>query len=185
MVFLDKMLTFARPQVSSEYFAKRLSRILLVNLCAILLAFIFALNTPSLADTPIVPDGHEFLCTPTHVWDGDGPIWCEEGPRVRLSGVNARELDGTCGFNKPCPNANAVEARDALVAMVGEKTGIDHYGHIMVTGPTMRCRSVGHAGGKRTAAWCVSPKSGDISCAMAQAGWVKKWDKYWRDHECP
>ena len=34
----------------------------------------------------VIPTGEEFTCTPTRVWDGDGPIWCAEGPRVRLAG---------------------------------------------------------------------------------------------------
>ena len=35
----------------------------------------------------VIPTGEEFTCTPTRVWDGDGPIWCAEGPRVRLAGT--------------------------------------------------------------------------------------------------
>lgn len=42
----------------------------------------------------VVPTGHQFNCTPTRVWDGGGPIWCAEGPRVRLAGIAAREIDG-------------------------------------------------------------------------------------------
>ncbi len=34
----------------------------------------------------IVPAGQTFDCTLTAVWDGDGPIWCAEGPHIRLSG---------------------------------------------------------------------------------------------------
>ena len=34
----------------------------------------------------VVPAGEEFTCTPTRVWDGDGPVWCAEGPRIRLAG---------------------------------------------------------------------------------------------------
>ena len=37
-----------------------------------------------------VPSGQAFDCTPTAVWDGDGPVWCEEGPRIRISGIAAR-----------------------------------------------------------------------------------------------
>ncbi len=46
------------------------------------------------AATPIVARGDGFACTPVRVWDGDGPIWCSEGPRVRLAGIAAREMDG-------------------------------------------------------------------------------------------
>lgn len=31
------------------------------------------------ASVVAVPIGGGFVCTPTAVWDGDGPIWCGEG----------------------------------------------------------------------------------------------------------
>lgn len=132
----------------------------------------------------VVPAGEAFDCTPTHVWDGDGPVWCAEGPRIRLSGIASRELDGTCSLGHPCPEASGTEARDNLVRLVGERTGVGRHGHILVRGPTMTCRSDGTAGGDRTAAWCVSPKGGDINCAMVAGGWALRWDRYWRGHRC-
>src|SRR5690606_25021461 len=96
-----------------------------------------------LAAASIIPAGQTFDCTPTHVWDGDGPVWCAEGPRIRLSGIAAREIDGTCRSNQPCPDADAADARDALVALIGEPIGRSPHGHILVEGPTMRCLSAG------------------------------------------
>ncbi|WP_225940927.1 thermonuclease family protein [Sphingopyxis sp. OAS728] len=132
----------------------------------------------------VVPAGQSFECTPTAVWDGDGPVWCAEGPRVRLSGIAARETDGSCRPGHPCPAADAFAARDHLVSLLGERAGIRSTGHIAVKGSTMRCRSVGAAGGNRTAAFCVSPKSGDISCAMVRDGYAARWDRYWGRHRC-
>jgi endonuclease YncB( thermonuclease family) len=54
----------------------------------------------------------------------------------------------------------------------------------LVKGPAMRCTSVGNGVGSRTAAWCVSPLGGDVSCAMVKGGWALRWDRYWRGHEC-
>lgn len=133
---------------------------------------------------PIIPAGETFECTPVAVWDGDGPIWCEEGPRIRLSGIAAREMDGTCNKGHPCPATDALDARDALVALIGDAVGVGAHGHILVSGPTMLCTSDGSAGGNRTAAWCTSPKGGDLSCAMVQAGWAARWDRYWKGHRC-
>lgn len=130
------------------------------------------------------PAGESFACTPTKLWDGDGPIHCAEGPRIRLSGIAARETDGSCRPGHPCPDASAEAARDALAELLGKTTGVAPQGHVLIEGPTLTCRSVGSAGGKRTAAWCVSPKSGDLSCAMVASGTVVKWDKYWRGHAC-
>lgn len=132
----------------------------------------------------IVPDGKVFKCTPTRVWDGDGPVWCAEGPRLRLSGIASREMDGTCRDNQPCPSVAADKARDALVALVGVRTGVSAQGHVLVRGPTMTCISEGSGVGSRTAAWCVSPIGGDVSCAMVKGGWALKWNKYWRGHRC-
>lgn len=132
----------------------------------------------------IVPAGETFTCTPTRVWDGDGPIWCAEGPRIRLSGIAAREADGSCRDSQPCPSASAIDASDALVRLVGRPIGKSGEGHALVTGPAMRCRSDGSAGGNRTAAWCVSPIGGDLSCAMVRGGWALRWDRYWRGHQC-
>lgn len=132
----------------------------------------------------VVAAGETFTCTPTGVWDGDGPIWCAEGPRVRISGIAAREMDGTCRDNQPCPPATARQARDALVDLFGGPRGTNGTGHVRVTGPTMVCRSEGSAGGSRTAAWCSLPSGQDLSCAMVATGTVLKWGRYWRGHRC-
>lgn len=132
----------------------------------------------------VVPADETFSCTPTAAWDGDGPVWCAEGPRIRISGIAARELDGTCTTGHPCPNAHPIEARDALVKLMGRPVGHGRHGHVLVDGPTMQCVSTGSAGRNRTAAWCVSPVVGDISCAMVRGGWAARWDRYWRDHRC-
>jgi len=139
------------------------------------------------ADAPVVQTGQSFRCTPTHVWDGDGPVWCAEGPKLRLSGINARETDGSCTSGHPCPSKDAKwsDARDFLVELVGTPTGRQsQHGHILVNGPTMDCVSVGPAGRDRTGAWCVSPKGGDLSCAMVDSGLAAKWAKFWQGHIC-
>jgi endonuclease YncB( thermonuclease family) len=137
-----------------------------------------------LAMVAIVPSGETFQCTPTRVWDGDGPIWCSEGARIRLSGIAAREMDGTCRKNHPCPKAGAEDARDALVRLIGKPIGRSREGHILVKGPTMTCKSEGGAGGNRTSAWCISPVGGDLSCGLVNGGWALRWSRYWKTHQC-
>ena len=137
-----------------------------------------------LAYASVVPAGGAFACTPTAVWDGDGPIWCKEGPRVRLAGIAAREADGTCNANQPCPYATHEDARDTLAALIGIPGGFGPHGHRLVSGPTMKCNSTDSAGGNRTGAWCWSPIAGDVNCAMVATGKAVKWDRYWRDHRC-
>lgn len=132
----------------------------------------------------VVPAGERFTCTPERVWDGDGPIWCAEGPRLRLAGIAAREMDGTCRPGHPCPAASGEAARDALAAMLGRVTGKSGTGHVEVTGLALSCLSDGSAGNGRTAAWCASPTAGDLSCAMIRGGYALRWDRYWRGHKC-
>lgn len=132
----------------------------------------------------VIPAGQTFECTPTRVWDGDGPVWCAEGPRLRIAGIAARESDGTCRTNQPCPTATAKQARDALVALVGVARGTAPEGHVLVAGPSMTCRSEGSAGGGRTAAWCISPRGGDVSCAMIRTRTALPWPRYSRGHRC-
>ena len=132
----------------------------------------------------IVASGQTFTCTPTHVWDGDGPVWCAEGPHLRIAGIAAREMDGTCRTNKPCPAASAIEARDALVKLMGGARGTISTGHVVVRGPRLTCRSDGGAGGNRTAAWCRLPSGADLSCAMIKTGTVLRWDRYWKGPAC-
>lgn len=117
----------------------------------------------------IVAAGTTFQCTPVAVYDGDGPVWCAEGPHIRLSGIAAREMDGTCRSNQPCPAASAIEARDALVKLLGGPRGLLPTGHVIVSGPVLSCRSLGSAGGTRTAAWCTA-----LPMAISRAGWWRR-----------
>lgn len=132
----------------------------------------------------VVAAGETFICTPVAVWDGDGPVWCAEGPHVRIAGIAAREMNGTCNSNQPCPDASALQARDALVSLFGGARGSNSTGHVRVSGTAMTCRSEGSAGGTRTAAWCSLSSGQDLSCAMVATGTVLKWDRYWRGHRC-
>jgi endonuclease YncB( thermonuclease family) len=132
----------------------------------------------------IVAAGVSFTCTPTRIWDGDGPIWCAEGPRIRLAGIAAREMDGSCRQGHPCPRASAVAARDHLVRLVGRPVGRSREGHILVRGDTLRCQSEGSGRGERTAAWCMTGSGTDLSCAMIRAGMAARWERYWHGRGC-
>lgn len=139
----------------------------------------------ALAAVITIPAGQQFTCTPVKVYDGDGPVWCAEGPRLRLAGIAAREMDGSCRSNQPCPAASAETARDTLVRLLGTPTFRERDGHIRVRpAAALRCVSTGPAVGKRTGAWCVSPTAGDISCRMVQSGAALVWRQFWRGHTC-
>lgn len=139
---------------------------------------------PGKAPAQAVEAGKTFRCTPVAVWDGDGPIWCAEGPKVRIAGVAAREIDDSCRTGQPCPAVAGKDARDRLVRLLGGPLGARPEGHVVVRAATMTCRSDGSAGGSRTAAWCRSAEIGDLSCAVAAAGGAVPWSRFWRGHRC-
>lgn len=143
-----------------------------------------SLETRVEAAPPVVAAGGSFVCTPKMVWDGEGPVWCAEGPRLRISGIAAREMDGSCRSNQPCPPASAESARNALVRLLGGSGGRTPDGHVLVAGPRLSFLSDGSAGGSRTAAWCTGPGVGDLSCRMVATGTVLRWDRFWRRHAC-
>lgn len=155
--------------------SSRGSPLILAELSPIIMSLLLL---SALLAVAIVPNGKTFVCTPTRVWDGDGPIWCAEGPRIRLEGIAAREIDGRCKSGHPCPEASGIAARDALVVLLGGARGKASTGHILVSAPMMRCRSGGSAKGNRTAAWCSLPHVGDLSCAMVRSGKAKLWPRY-------
>lgn len=132
----------------------------------------------------IVAAGQVFFCTPVAVWDGDGPIWCAEGPKVRLAGIAAREIDGTCKPGHPCPKPDGKAARDHLVKVLGGPKGTLRTGHVRVQAPALRCLSDGSGKGGRTAAWCSSRATGDLSCRMVQAGYANVWKSYGGERVC-
>ena len=121
-----------------------------------------------------VATGAAFLCTPVAVWDGDGPIWCAEGLKIRLRNIAARELDGSCRAGHPCPQSSGVEARDALVALLGGPKGELSAGHVKVSAPPMRCRA-SHQSYGRVVASCSLSDGRDLGAAMLRTGTVVRW----------
>ena len=137
-----------------------------------------------IALSQIIAAGVTFTCTPVAVWDGDGPIWCAEGPKIRLAGIEAREIDESCKPGHPCPEATGRTARDTLVALLGGAKGRLPTGHIRVVGRAMTCVSHGSGKGDRTAALCSEPGVGDLSCAMVRSGTVLAWKRYGGNRLC-
>jgi endonuclease YncB( thermonuclease family) len=109
-----------------------------------------------------------FNCTVSSVTDGD-TFRCSDGTRIRLSGVAARERDGTCRAGHPCPNAPADAATSQLRALA--------------SGQVLTCRSVGVIYG-RVAAFCRRQDGVDLSCAMVSSGTAARWNRYWGAHRC-
>lgn len=132
----------------------------------------------------IVASGTSFTCTPIAVWDGDGPVWCAEGPKIRLTGIAAREIDENCRPGQPCPKSSGVAARDYLVSLLGGSMGRWADGHVKVSGVTLTCTSRGWAKGSRTAANCETGEGVNLSCAMVRSGYALPWASYGGNTVC-
>jgi endonuclease YncB( thermonuclease family) len=115
-----------------------------------------------------------FTCTVASITDGD-TFRCVEGDatgrqiRIRISGVDAREKDGTCAPGHPCATASAEAATQELQQLV--------------SGQVLSCDPVGNTYG-RVSAWCYRADGTDVSCAMMASGTVARWWKYWGLHHC-
>lgn len=123
----------------------------------------------------VVAERAMFTCTVASITDGD-TLRCRELEadgkqiRVRLSGIAARERDGSCSANHPCPAASADAATAELTRLTGD-------------GPLL-CRQTGTTFSRR-AAFCANAAGTDLSCAMVASGTAAKWERYWGDHRCP
>jgi endonuclease YncB( thermonuclease family) len=105
-----------------------------------------------------------FKCYVASVHDGD-TMRCADGTRIRLQGIDANELDGTC--HHACAAGTADEAR--------------HYLEVMALGRAATCIRTGTSY-RRVTAWCrvdndLGPRT-DLSCAQVAAGHAIIWRRY-------
>ena len=120
-------------------------------------------RAPSRLIAPIPQPGSSFTCVVTGVHDGDGPIYCTTGVKIRLTAVAARELDGSCTAGHPCPAASAEAATQALWKLV--------------QGQVLQCRATNKTY-DRIAAWCWRPDGKEVNCEMVRSGTALHWVKY-------
>lgn len=117
-----------------------------------------------LAAIALVATGQPFACVVVNVHDGD-TMRCADGIRIRLQGIDANELDGTC--HHECASRTAEQARRHL-----EEVALGRLASCTPTGTSYR----------RITAWCaVKPINGrpvDLSCEQVAAGIAVIWRKF-------
>jgi endonuclease YncB( thermonuclease family) len=111
-----------------------------------------------------------FLCLVVQVHDGDGPLWCQNGIKVRVAGIQAPDFESAepCRQRKAayvCSNTQAARSR-AIVQR-------------LVMGKTLACQPVGKSYA-RIVARCTLPDGRSLSCAAIAAEAATRWDSYWR-----
>lgn len=107
----------------------------------------------------------ELTCVVAAITDGD-TLRCQDGTRIRLHAVAARERDGSCSPGHPCPSASARAATAELRRLAG--------------GNVLRCYSTGNSYGRITAI-CWTPEGTEINCAMVRSGVALIWDRFNRE----
>jgi endonuclease YncB( thermonuclease family) len=119
-----------------------------------------AVTRPPVRD---LPDGGRFDCHVLHVHDGDGPLHCRFGPKVRLTAIAAREADGSCRPGHPCPAASAEASTAAL--------------RRLAMGETLQCEKTG-VSYQRVTAWCWRDDGVELNCAMVEGGHAAYWRRF-------
>jgi endonuclease YncB( thermonuclease family) len=108
-----------------------------------------------------------FSCTVTGVHDGDGPIYCTNGTKIRLHAIAAREIDtGGCRSGHPCPAASAESARAALRSLA--------------LGQTLSCVATGTSYDRVTAI-CDREDGRELNCEMVRQGYADRWHRFARE----
>ncbi|RXD04907.1 hypothetical protein EQZ23_07145 [Sphingomonas sp. UV9] len=116
-----------------------------------------------------------FSCIVTRVHDGDGPLWCSSGIKVRIAGVQAPDFESAspCRAEDPrrvnyrCDNAAAKRSHQIVERLVLRKT--------------LRCEAIGRSY-SRIVARCTLPDGRSLSCATIAAGAAVRWERYWRQY---
>lgn len=111
------------------------------------------------------PTGDRFACDVAYVNDGD-TLRCEDGTRIRLHAVAARETDETCSPGHPCPTASAASATAELRRLAANRT--------------LSCERIGQSYNRVTAI-CWTPGDVEINCAMIRSGTTVVWDRFNRE----
>ncbi len=110
-----------------------------------------------------------FTCQVVAVHDGDGPIKCANGIKIRVAGIQAPDYE------------NAEPCRTGRAGYVCSDTQADRSRIIvtrMVMGRTLACVPVGTSY-SRIVARCRFADGRDLSCAILAAGAATRWESYW------
>ena len=114
-----------------------------------------------------------FVCEVVRVHDGDGPLWCRSGEKVRIAGVQAPDYASASPCRRPaakratytCDDDAAERSRRIVTRLVLHQR--------------LTCQPVDRSY-KRIVARCTLPDGRSLSCAAIAAGAAVRWDSYWR-----
>ena len=111
-----------------------------------------------------------FVCEVVKVHDGDGPLWCANGIKVRVAGIQAPDFEDA----EPCRTGRA-EYTCSNVAAERSRRIVER----LVLRRRLTCQPLGKSY-SRVVARCTLPDGRSLSCATIAAGAAIRWDRYWR-----
>lgn len=121
-----------------------------------------------IADTP-----PPIICNVVRVHDGDGPLWCRSGEKIRVAGIQAPDFTSAEPCHRPAARRVAYTCDDRAAArsqQIVERLTLNR---------RLTCQPVGTSY-KRIVARCTLPDGRSLSCATIAAGAAVRWDRYWR-----
>lgn len=127
--------------------------------------------TPAMIAVPPPP----LVCHVVRVHDGDGPLWCRSGAKIRVAGVQAPDFESAAPCRRPasyrlayvCDDRAAKRSRQIMERMA--------------LGKRLSCQPVGTSY-KRVVARCTLPDGRSLSCAALASGVAVRWDRYWMEY---
>lgn len=123
---------------------------------------------------PVLPTA-PFTCTVVRVHDGDGPLWCANGIKVRIAGVQAPDYEDA----EPCRRQDARRAN-----YICDNAAADRSREIverMLLRETITCQPLGKSYA-RVVARCIMADGRSLSCAVIAAGAAVRWARFWRQY---
>ena len=123
---------------------------------------------------PVLPAA-PFTCVVVRVHDGDGPLWCAGGIKVRIAGVQAPDYEDA----EPCRRPGARRANYTCDTVAADRS--QQIVERLVLRQTLMCRPVGMSYA-RIVARCTLADGRSLSCAVIATGAAVRWDRYWRHY---
>lgn len=114
-----------------------------------------------------------FTCEVVRVHDGDGPLWCRSGEKVRVAGVQAPDFTSA----EPCRARRAAYVCDDAAAERARAVATR-----LTLSRRLSCQPVDRSY-SRVVARCTLPDGRSLSCALLAAGAAQRWDRYWRRYK--
>lgn len=114
-----------------------------------------------------------FVCEVERVHDGDGPLWCRAGQKVRVAGIQAPDYASASPCRRPAAKRVTYTCDDA--AAERSRRIVER----LVLRQRLMCQPVDRSY-KRIVARCTLPDGRSLSCAAIAAGAAVRWATYWR-----